>query len=103
MVGLDGPELFGGLLLRAVATVAEGCNVVRAGLAEVLTKSAYDGVARCLAVDQRLDLQRLRERAGAGIDPRDEVLVHLPDIIDAAAQFGNRRRIVVDADEQRVD
>ena len=55
-IGLEVPELLGGLLLRAVAAVAEQGDVVRTGLAEVGAECLDDRLARRLSVEQRLDL-----------------------------------------------
>ena len=103
MVGLDPPELLGSLLLRAMAAVAEQGDVLRPGLAEVLAEGPDDRLARRLRVYQDLYLQDVLEPTLAGIDPRLEVLPHLPDVVDAAPQLGDRRRIVIDSDQESVD
>ena len=55
-VGLEVPELLGGLLLGAVAAVAEQGDVIRTGLAEVGAECLDDRLAARLSVKQRLDL-----------------------------------------------
>ncbi len=103
MVGLDPPEQLGGLLLRAMAAVAEQGDILRPGLTEVVLEGLDDRLTRRFRVFQDLYLQGVLEPTPAGIDPRLQVLPHLSDVVNAAPQLRDRRRIVVDTDEQCED
>ncbi len=102
-VGLEVPELLRRRLLRAVAAVAEEGDVVGAGPAQVAAEGGDHGLPGGLLVEQRLNPQRLLDRAPARVDPGPEVGVHLAGVVGAAAEPGDGRRVVVDADEQGVD
>ena len=54
VVGFELPELFGGLLLRAVTAVIEERDVALLRLPEVVAEGIDDGLARGLAVLERL-------------------------------------------------
>ena len=103
VVGLDRPEGLGGLFLRAVAAVAEQGDVLRAGAAQVLAEGPDHRVAGRLPVNQDLQLQDVVDLALARVNPGSQELLHRPDVVDAAPQPGDRRAVIVDADEEGVD
>ena len=103
VIGLDRPEGLRRRLLRAVAAVAEEGDILRTGKAEVLAEGPDDRVAGRLMVDQGLQLQDVLDFPSTGVDPGLQVLLHRPDIVDAALQAGDRQSIMIDADQQSVD
>ncbi len=102
-VGLDPPELLGGLLLGAVTAVAEQRDVVRTCLTKVFAELPDDHVAGRLLIDQGLQFQDVVDPALARIDSGFEVLPHLINVVDATPEFGNRGGIVIDPNQQGVN
>ena len=100
VVGLELPELLGGLLLRAVTAVIEEGDIPFLRLPEVVAEGIDDGLARGLAVLERLqfDCDAFVLGHTFGQVRREGV-----NVIDTAAKLRDRAGIVVNGDQQGID
>ena len=100
VVGFELPELLGRLLLRSVTAVIENRDVALFRLSEVVAEGIDDGLARGLAVLERLEFER---DAFVSCHALGQVRRECLNVIDTAAKLGNRAGIVVNGDQQGVD
>jgi len=98
-VRLEIPELRRRVLLRAVAAVVEQRHVLRPGLPQMAPPGANQALARDLLVDQQAGRETV---AGAG-HTRGQQVTHAADIVDAAVERVDRRRVSVNAGKERVN
>ena len=83
--------------------VAEEGHVALAGLAQVFAEGFDDLVAGCLPVGQAFTSELVERRPSPGSTRAFRYCLRLLYVVDAAPEFANRPRVVIDSDEKGVD
>jgi hypothetical protein len=96
-VGLDGEKQAAGGFLGAVTGIEEDGDVAGFRLAEMLAKTADDGIARGVAIEETQHL------IGRNVIPLQENAAESAGVVDTSLQAPNVGGIVIDANDERVE